>query len=437
MSFLEPSFFYFVLLFFPIYFVLNAVNVEKASVFVALSSFLFVAWYYPPFSLIVLLQMAVMHGLYKEKIKLSTSIFLVLVPLFIFKYSAFFASIFGFTITQLPLPLGISFYTFTAIAVLFGIDRNQDIKSKYSLNNSLKILVFWPHLASGPVLRPKNMWRDNIPFAERDLILGFVLIIFGLYKKVVIGDGSGAIVARAMELGMANLSVLDVCYMALAMSVQIYGDFSGYSDMAIGFALIIGVQLPANFNYPYLADSVTDFWQRWHISLTSWFKDYLYIPLGGNRKGPVRAYINVLIVFIASGLWHGAALNFILWGALHGILLIFEKVVGFNRLPSGLRKMIVLPVIALSWMFFFLSAESLRTIFDFELFTRSHNPDALGVSVLLFVALLTLEHLLRPYRVDADGFPEKTLIGIVTAPMVIVATTMFWSEPLPFIYFDF
>ncbi len=437
MSFLEPGFIYFLLLFFPAYFAISAISAAKANVFVALASFGFVAWYYPPFSLIVLFQMAVIHGLLRKKINLAVSIFLVLLPLFVFKYSAFFASLFGFTISQLPLPLGISFYSFTAVAVLFEMSRSEAVNSAYSPNSSLKILTFWPHLASGPILRPKNMWRPYVSFRERDWVLAFVLIIFGLFKKVVIADGAGTIVARAMELGTANLSLTDIGYMAIGMSIQIYGDFSGYSDMALGFAIFIGVRLPANFNYPYLADSISDFWRRWHISLTTWFRDYLYIPLGGSRKGTARTYLNLFIVFLISGLWHGAALNFIIWGALHGALLAIEKLTPFSVLSAVLKRLFVLPVIVVSWLVFFLDTDSLLAIFDSHIFSRADNPDALGPGVLLFAGLLVFEHLLKPYQVGRDGYPEKTRVGILAAPLVLIATSLFWSEPLPFIYFDF
>lgn len=437
MSFLEPSFFYFILFFFPIYYLLSVASVERANVFVGVSSLLFVAWYYPPFSLIVVFQMIIIHALYKNSVSLSGAIALVLAPLLVFKYSAFFASMVGISIEQLPLPIGISFYTFTAIAVLVEMSRSREVRANYSVNSSLKILAFWPHLASGPVLRPKNVWRAFVPFRDRDFILAFVLIIFGLFKKVVIADGAGTIVARAMELGVANLSALDTLYMALAMSIQIYGDFSGYSDMAIGFAILVGVQLPANFNYPYLADSVTDFWRRWHISLTTWFRDYLYIPLGGSKKGAFRMYLNIMIVFLISGLWHGAAFNFILWGAFHGVLLVVEKLSGFSRVPRLLRRLIVLPIIVLSWLLFFVDIDGLNSIFSVATLSRENNPEALGVSVWFFVLLLAMEHVFKPYRVNDSGFPEATRIGMLGAPFAILATTILWSEPLPFIYFDF
>ena len=437
MSFLDTSFLYFILIFFPAYYLISSIDVEKANIFVSLSSILFVAWYYPPFALIIFFQMAVIHYFYKESIRLPIAIIFLLLPLIIFKYSAFIFSIVGIDIKPLPLPLGISFYTFTAIAVLFEMSKSLEIRRKYSLNNSLKILAFWPHLASGPVLRPKNVWQGYVPFKNRDFVLAFILLIFGLFKKVVLADGAGAIVSRAIELGVANLSVVDIINMALAMSVQIYGDFSGYSDMALGFAILIGIKLPANFNFPYLADSLTEFWRRWHISLTSWFRDYVYITLGGSRKGKLKMYRNVLIVFVISGLWHGAAYNFIIWGALHGVVMVLEKATSFHLLPSIMKRIIVLPIIVLSWLIFFLSTDDLISLFDSELLTRENNPDAFGISVMFFIVLLIFEHVFRPYTVSDDGYPVKTLVGVVMAPLVLVACTLFWSEPLPFIYFDF
>lgn len=437
MSFLEPAFLLFLVIFVPLYLGISSISEGKANIFVAITSLLFLAWYFPPFSLIIVMQMAAIHALFKEKISLSWAIAFVLAPLFIFKYSAFLLSMVGVTITPLSLPLGISFYTFTAIAVLVEVHRDPTVKAKYSATNSLKILTFWPHLASGPVLRPTNMWRAYIRFRERDFVLAFILIAFGVFKKVVIADGAGAIVSRAMELGISNLSFTDTLYAMLSMSVEIYGDFSGYSDMALGFALLIGIRLPANFNYPYLADSLSDFWRRWHISLTSWFKTYLYIPMGGGRVAPLRSYFNVLIVFLVSGLWHGAAFNFIIWGALHGVLLAVERMTGFCALPSAVRRLIVIPVILISWLVFFLDTQQLSALLSLDIFSRQNNPNALGAGAWLFVLFLILDHLLQPYKVDSEGFPEKTRFGIVAAPVVIAATTILWSEPLPFIYFDF
>ena len=437
MSFLEPAFVYFLLLFFPVYFLLNATRPASADPFVALASFLFAAWYYPPFAAIIVLQMLVIHGAHARRLGLPLAVTLVLLPLLVFKYSAFIASGFGVALPPLPLPLGISFYSFTAVAVLVEMYRSHDVDAAYGPTSSLKILTFWPHLASGPILRPKHLWQPYVPTRDRDLKLALVLVIFGLFKKVVVADGAGTVAGRALELGTANLSLLDVAYAAVAMSIQIYGDFSGYSDMALGFAILIGVRLPANFNYPYLADSMRDFWRRWHISLTTWFRDYVYVPLGGSRRGPLRTYGHVLIVFLISGLWHGAAMNFLLWGLLHGVLLVIENVTSFRSLPSAVRRTVVLPVIVASWLVFFLDTESLLALLDPALLGRAANPDAFGPSVLLFAGLVLIEHLLPPYRVDHEGFPTVTRLGVLATPVVLVATTLFWSEPLPFIYFAF
>ena len=236
---------------------------------------------------------------------------------------------------------------------------------------------------------------------------------------------------------MPALSAGDVAYAAIAMTVQIYGDFSGYSDMALGFALLIGVRLPANFNFPYTAASISEFWRRWHISLSTWFRDYLYFPLGGNRAGEARTYLNWMIVFVTSGLWHGAAANFLLWGALHGTLLCVERATHFTKLPVGLRRCIVLPVIAASWLVFFLDMSDLSALASSEILTRPSHPNALGPSVLPFVFLVVIEHLCRPYEVDESGYPCPTPFGIWAAPFALMASSVLWSEPLPFIYFEF
>ena len=253
--------------------------------------------------------------------------------LFLFKYSNFFIeninSIFrsNFNLLSLTLPLGISFYTFQTLSYVIDVYRN-DVKAEKHFGIYATFVSFFPQLVAGPIVRA----RDFIPQIRRPLMVtsdmfgkGVFCIIAGLFKKAVISDYiSVNFVERIFDQpdlysGLENLLAV------YGYTLQIYCDFSGYSDMAIGIALLLGFEFPKNFDNPYKSSSITEFWRRWHISLSSWLKDYLYISLGGNRHGKLRQYFNLLMTMLLGGLWHGASLNFILWGGLHGLFLCVDK----------------------------------------------------------------------------------------------------------------
>lgn len=226
------------------------------------------------------------------------------------------------------MPLGISFYSFSVIGYFVDVSKGHT-KAFDSYFECLMFVAFWPHLASGPILRAKNIYQNIIDkeiLNINSLTLSLVLIASELIKKLLIADNIGAYVNWNFSFGVEKMNILEAWASVVGFGAQIYADFSGYSDMAIGFALLMGFRLPANFNYPYLATSVTEFWHRWHISLSTWFRDYLYFPLGGSKNGKFHTYKNIFIVFVLSGIWHGAGLGFLIWGALHGVILIVEKI---------------------------------------------------------------------------------------------------------------
>ena len=293
----------------------------------------------------------------KKKILLSISLVGNLALLGFFKYADFAIMQFNimgnyFDLTNdiplldLILPIGISFYTFQTITYTVDIYRGKLTPSK-SLKEFALFVSFFPQLVAGPIVRASEFLPQlreklekidgvsklkQITINSKNLKLGITLMAFGFFKKMFFADNIAPLVNNvfADPIGLDSMSIM---LGTLAFGIQIYGDFSGYTDIAIGAALILGFKLPINFNKPYFAISPSDFWRRWHISLSSWLRDYLYIPLGGNKKSKSRTYVNLAVVMILGGLWHGASWNFIIWGMLHGTYLAIHKIIS-DRFPS-------------------------------------------------------------------------------------------------------
>ncbi len=286
--------------------------------------------------------------------------------LFLFKYSGFFITNLNFldkllnirsiAITDFRLPLGISFFTFHALSYVIDVYRGTTPPMTNIINNALYI-AFFPQLIAGPIIRYHTIVGQ---FINRNVTLegfsyGVQKFIIGLGKKVLIANVLAATADQIFKLPVSDLGFSVSWLGIICYTLQIYFDFSGYSDMAIGLARLLGFTFMENFNYPYISRSITDFWRRWHISLSKWFRDYLYIPLGGNRKGKRRAAVNIFIVFLLCGLWHGANWNFILWGAIYGIILVLEKVYLLNwldRLPRIICHSYSLVIIIFLWVLF-------------------------------------------------------------------------------------
>jgi alginate O-acetyltransferase complex protein AlgI len=255
------------------------------------------------------------------------------------------------------LPIGISFYTFQALSYIIDLYKKEIPVQKNLLNLALYI-SFFPQLIAGPIVKYADVQKQIV---KRDLSTsktsyGIKRFIYGLSKKVLLANTFASIVDQIFSGNINELNSSVVWFGAILYTLQIYYDFSGYSDMAIGLGKMFGFDFLENFNYPYISTSVQDFWQRWHISLSSWFKKYLYIPLGGNRKGNIRTYLNLLIVFFATGLWHGASFNFIFWGLYNGFFLIMEKLFLGKLLKNNKFKVInhfyLLLVIIIGWVIF-------------------------------------------------------------------------------------
>jgi alginate O-acetyltransferase complex protein AlgI len=256
---------------------------------------------------------------------------------------------------RVTLPLGISFYTFESMSYVIDVYRGQARAIRNVVDFSAFVSMF-PQLVAGPIIRFSEI-ADQIRSRTHTITKftrGVAFFSLGMTKKVLLANPCGKIADLAFDAG--SLSVLDAWYGVTAYAFQIYFDFSGYSDMAIGLGLMMGFVFAKNFDAPYKSQSITEFWHRWHISLSSCLRDYLYVPLGGNRKGPVRTYVNLFVVMLIGGLWHGASWNFLVWGGLHGALLAFERMRGkaaaYGALPVALRVGLTFMLVLIGWVFF-------------------------------------------------------------------------------------
>jgi alginate O-acetyltransferase complex protein AlgI len=256
---------------------------------------------------------------------------------------------------RITLPLGISFYTFQSMSYTIDVYRGTATAIRSFVDFACYVSMF-PQLVAGPIIRFTEV-ADQLRSRTHTwtkFARGVAFFCLGLSKKVLLANPCGKIADIVFDAGDRN--ILEAWYGVTAYAFQIYFDFSGYSDMAIGLGLMLGFVFPKNFDSPYRAQSITDFWHRWHISLSTWLRDYLYVPLGGNRKGPARTYVNLFVVMLLGGLWHGAAWNFVLWGAIHGALLAAERLHGkaspYGRVPAPLRVAFTFTIILFTWVFF-------------------------------------------------------------------------------------
>jgi len=256
---------------------------------------------------------------------------------------------------RITLPLGISFYTFQSMSYTIDVFRGDARAIRKPIDFACYVSMF-PQLVAGPIIRFSEV-ADQILIRSHTFekfSRGVAFFALGLTKKILIANPCGKIADLVFDAG--SVGAIDAWYGVVAYAFQIYFDFSGYSDMAIGLGLMLGFVFPKNFDSPYRSQSITEFWRRWHISLSSWLRDYLYVPLGGNRLGPTRTYVNLAIVMLLGGLWHGAAWNFVIWGALHGGMLAFERATGkdslYRRLPKPFKITITFIIVLFSWVFF-------------------------------------------------------------------------------------
>ncbi len=415
-------------------------------------------------------KIAALEGSHRKKSFLVLAIAVNLAPLLFFKYFNFFndsfAAIFSLGKINYPiphldilLPIGISFYSFQAISYCVDIYQKK-IKPECHAGHFALYLSFFPKLISGPIERGANLLpqlREGKPFSSSLFLSGVQLFFWGLFKKVVIADRLGMYVDMVFSHPQdywGKTAILAAWFFAL----QIYCDFSAYTDMAIGCGRIFGIELSRNFNFPYLARSVTEFWQRWHITLTSWFRDYVYIPLGGNRVAVGRFAINIMAVFVLSGLWHGAAWTFIFWGGLHGFFYLIEKTTSSVRsriraffcindtIAAVFQVIITFNLVSLAWVFF--RAASIEDAFCLisNMFVNFSLPIRMMASqfstaltcgfALLFIALelLLYWNANNNFKIS-DAIPDLVKYPAYAAGLLLIS--LFGLSSNEFIYFHF
>ncbi|HVM85084.1 MAG TPA: MBOAT family O-acyltransferase [Candidatus Binatia bacterium] len=336
-----------------------------------------------------------------------------LLVLGVFKYANFIvgsvAAFGGFAAPHLGivLPLGISFFTFTQIAFLVDAWRGE-IEAHPRADSYALFVSYFPHLIAGPILHhgemiPQFERKGAFRFDWENIAVGLTIFAIGLFKKVVIADGIAPLVKPAFDAAAAGQAVgAGAAWLgALAFALQLYFDFSGYSDMAIGLSRLIGVQLPLNFNSPYQATSAVDFWRRWHMTLSRFLRDYLYFPLGGNRLGPRRRYLNLMIVMLLGGLWHGAGWTYVIWGGLHGLYLVanhlWRGAFGADRMPAALARALTFLAVLVAWVPF--------------------RAADLGTALHLWSAML------------GRGTPGETAITFADGIMLAVVLAIAWFAP--------
>lgn len=461
-----------------VYFILPK---KLKRVFLLLASYFFYSCWNLKYSLLMLFSTIATYGTaiamdmvgakQKKKLYLGLCFFVNLAILFVFKYYSFTVNflnkILGIAalsidmpVIDVLLPVGISFYTFQALGYIVDVYRGE-IKAERNFINYALFVSFFPQLVAGPIERSKNLLTQIDTLGHRryeNLSKGLLYILWGFFLKLVIADRAAIFVNQVFD-GYQGYSYIFLCYAALLFAVQIYCDFYSYSIIAKGSAKVLGYDLMDNFRAPYLSASITEFWRRWHISLSTWFKDYLYIPLGGNRKGAFRKHLNVLIVFLVSGLWHGANYTFVLWGLIHGVFNILEdsfkgitKGIRDNFIYKNIRRLITFVVAVLSFVIF--RSKNIGAAKAYILGILKGQAGSLDASIafpyedtiilLIAIAILVVIDILIYNKVKlADNIERRSLI--VRWPIYIfllIATLIFgiygpgYSEA-QFIYFQF
>jgi alginate O-acetyltransferase complex protein AlgI len=449
---------------------------RRSKTVVAVFSIIFYAWGEPAFVVLLFgsilmnywlgLRIEREHGTGAARLWIAAGIVLNLIPLALFKYSGFVLQTLTAVTGLSPkyavkyafaLPLGISFFTFHALSYLIDVYR-RDVRAERSIRDMILYIAMFPQLVAGPLVRYKTIAGElHRPNVSLDRTAdGVRLFLIGLSQKVLIANTVSASADAIFALPQDQLSSLVAWVGIVCYTAQIYFDFAGYSNMAIGLALMIGFTFPINFNYPYVARSMTEFWRRWHISLSSWFRDYVYIPLGGNRGSPVRTYVNLTIVFLLCGIWHGAAWTFVLWGLAHGLLLVVERL-GLGRIIAGCPIVVqhgyVLLLVMATWVLF--RADGVPQAFAYlgAMFgVGAEAPFApplarfLGWDVLLALGAAVIGA--GPYGAKLGRRALQALstvrplgsaaeLGTLAALFVLVAMSLAGGAYNPFIYFRF
>ena len=391
----------------------------------------------------------------KKKIMLTIGIALNLLLLVVFKYTNFLIEtlnlvlIHDIPLTKITLPIGISFFTFQTMSYIIDVYRKNAKAQKNYINFGTYVALF-PQLVAGPIVRYNSI--DEQLTKRRETIEGFTKGIkcftIGLAKKVLIANNIGLLWESINSMPISEISVLTSWLGVIAYALQIYFDFSGYSDMAIGLGKMFGFEFEINFNYPYISKSITEFWRRWHISLSTWFKEYVYIPLGGNRKGRARTYLNLFIVWTLTGIWHGAGMNFVAWGVYYALVLILEK--SFlekilKKLPSGLTMLYSFVLVLIGWVLFASSDLASAVSYLKVMFGMGKNPAVDGIFIynLRSYALLLAIGLIGAFPYPKKAWTKLTQCKNSVALLAVIVMLLLCTAYLidssynPFLYFRF
>lgn len=391
-----------------------------------------------------------------KKVILTLGVILNLSILFYYKYYDFFIEnanvLFGtnLSLRHIVLPIGISFFTFQGMSYIIDIYRGDGKVNKNPFSVALYISLF-PQLVAGPIIKYKTIDKEIRSRKEsiEQFSYGINRFVLGLSKKVIIADILGGMADNIFSLYEKGIDTPTAWIGAICYAFQIYYDFSGYSDMAIGLGHMFGFRFMENFNYPYISKSITEFWRRWHISLSTWFREYLYIPLGGNRKGNV--YVNLFIVFLVTGIWHGASWTFILWGIWHGIFIVIERLIKnkswYINIPNIIKYLVTMFIVIIGWVLF--RADSISQAFGYLEVMFGVNSNAslyeftyfINKKLVLWIVVAALgsvpfiSNKLRKY----NGNKSFEIISTVGISILFILSIVFIinSTYSPFIYFQF
>ena len=438
------------------------------NLFLLIVSLVFYAWGEPKYVFLMIFSILVnyifgrlmdKHRENKKRLKLMLvlSVVIDIGLLSVFKYTDFIITnvnaIFGanFDLLNIALPIGISFYTFQAMSYTIDVYRD-DVRVQKNLIDFGMYITMFPQLIAGPIVRYADV-QDQL--AERsvttaDFSEGVMRFVVGLGKKVLLANQMGAVWSEIYALG-GDVSALMAWTGAIAYTFQIYFDFSGYSDMAIGLGRMFGFKFPENFRYPYQSVSITDFWRRWHITLSTWFKEYLYIPLGGNRRGLARQALNLLIVWSLTGFWHGAGWNFVLWGLYYFVILFIEKLFllkALDKLPKFFRHVYALLLIIIGWVIFASDDVSVLLPFLGSMFGANGAIGGMDVytlltkAALLVICCIASTELPKKLFLSAAGaMNEKaafTIKSVLTIALLALSMILLIGDSYnPFLYFRF
>ena len=444
--------------------------VRFRNVILLLASLVFYAWGEPVYLFLMLLSILfnyfsgldIARNLQDKRAAKRSLVFNLIINLAVlgfFKYEGFVLDTLNgilpvhISYHALPLPIGISFYTFQILSYIIDVYRGN-VKVQTNLPNFALYVTMFPQLIAGPIVQYADVDEQ---LASREVSRtkfgeGSMYFIRGLAKKVLLANTSGMIFTEVSGLAKGNIAVMTAWLGAFAYMFQIYFDFSGYSDMAIGLGKMFGFEFNMNFNYPYVSKSITEFWRRWHISLSSWFRDYVYIPLGGNRVSKIKHIRNLLIVWFLTGLWHGAAWNFVAWGLYYGVLLIIEKYLlspVLDRLPDVVRHIYSIVLVVIGWVLFFSSsfgqaADYIRVMFGAGAhgFADRESMYLLTSNLILWLILIfgstPLVHFRYEHMLRTKKWNTTIINSVVYVALFIVCIAYLVTETYnPFLYFRF